>query len=58
MNDDEVRALVAATILALDRVDLSNAVKLEVLERAASEIRLRDTIDEWALGRIANGEGA
>lgn len=57
MSDAEIQALVAATVLALDRVELPNAVKLEVLERAAAVIRLRDAIDESALGQIANGEG-
>ena len=57
MSDEEIKALVAATILALDRVDLPNAVKLQVLEQAAAVIRLRDAIDESALGQIANGEG-
>jgi hypothetical protein len=36
---------------------LSNAETLEVLERTAAAIRLRDEIDESALVQIANGEG-
>jgi hypothetical protein len=58
MSDDDLNALAAAAVLSFDRVGLSNAETLAVLERTAEAIRLRDAIDESALGQIANGEGA
>jgi hypothetical protein len=58
MSDDDLNALAAAAVLSFDRVGLSNAETLAVLERTAAVIRLRDAIDESALGQIANGEGA
>jgi hypothetical protein len=56
-DEDLMEGLVAATLLALDRVELSNADKLELLIRSAAVIRLRDLIDESALTCIVNGEG-
>jgi hypothetical protein len=55
LNDEEIKALVAAVILALSRCDLPRAVQIEVLERAAVEIRLVDAIDESALLQLVDG---
>ena len=58
MSEDDLNGLAAAAVLSFDRVGLSNAETLAVLERTAAVFRLRDAIDESALGQIANGEGA
>jgi hypothetical protein len=57
MSEDDLNALAAAAVLSFDRVELSNAETLAVLERTAAVIRLRDSVDEAALVQIVNGEG-
>jgi hypothetical protein len=57
MSEDDLDGLAAAAVLSFDRVGLSNAETLAVLDRTAAAIRLRDAIDESALVQIANGEG-